>query len=52
MYLKEEQTRSTRNYVIKSLLLILQVLKSSLSYKAGFYVIHVKAFSKKGSELK
>lgn len=50
MYLKEGQTQSTRNS--KKLLLILQVLKTGLSYKAGVYVIHIQAFSRKGSKIK
>lgn len=50
MYLKEGQTQSTRNS--KQLLLTLQVLKTGLSYKAGFYIIHIQAFCRKGSEIK
>lgn len=37
---------------IQKLLLILQVLKASLSYKAGVYVIHIQAFSRKGLAIK
>lgn len=37
-------TRNTISWELQKLLLILQVLKISLSYKAGLYVIHIRLF--------